>query len=94
MLADEVRLDLVNRRQLVGRAQVEIYFTNYAKASPRRFELGFVDRHPAMLVYEIAAPEQVAYFVLLEWTGSSIAHIRDFLYAPYALEGATISTVA
>jgi RNA polymerase sigma-70 factor (ECF subfamily) len=92
MLADEIRLDLVNRRQLVGRAQVETYFTNYAKASPRRFELGFVDRQPAMLVYEIAAPEQVSYFVLLEWTGSSIAHIRDFLYAPYALEGATIST--
>ncbi len=92
MLADEVRLDLVNRRELVGRAQVETYFTNYAKAPPRRFALGFVDRHPAMLVYEIAAPEQVAYFVMLEWTGSSIAQIRDFLYAPYALEGATIST--
>jgi RNA polymerase sigma-70 factor (ECF subfamily) len=90
MLADEVHLDLVNRLQLNGRTEVERYFTNYAKASPRRFALGFVDGHPAMLVYEATAPDDVSYFVLLEWTGSSVAHIRDFLYAPYALEGAVI----
>lgn len=92
MLAAEVRLDLVNRVQLNGRAEVGKYFTNYAKASPRRFELGFVDGHPAMLVYEAEAPNVVAYFVVLEWTGSSVVRIADFLYAPYVLEGATIST--
>jgi RNA polymerase sigma-70 factor (ECF subfamily) len=91
MLADEVRLDLVNRLQLNGRAEVEHYFTNYAKATPRSFALGFVDGHPAMLVYEAAAPDVVSYFVVLDWAGSSVAHIRDFLYAPYALEGATIT---
>lgn len=91
MLADEVRLDLVNRRRLDGRAEVELYFTNYAKASPRRFELGFVDGRLAMLVYETADPEIVSYFVVIDWTGSSIVRIRDFLYAPYALEGVTIS---
>jgi RNA polymerase sigma-70 factor (ECF subfamily) len=87
MLADEVHLDLVNRLQLNGRTEVERYFTNYAKASPRRFALGFVDGRAAMLVYEANAPDDVSYFVLLEWTGSSIGHIRDFLYAPYAIEG-------
>jgi RNA polymerase sigma-70 factor (ECF subfamily) len=90
MLADEVRLDLVNRRQLIGRTEVERYFTNYSNATPRRFELGFVDGRAAMLVYEAVAPDDVSYFVLLEWTGSSVAHIRDFLYAPYAIEGAVI----
>jgi RNA polymerase sigma-70 factor (ECF subfamily) len=94
MLADEVRLDLVNRLQLNGRTEVERYFTNYAKAQPRRFELGFVDGHPAMLVYEPTAPNDVAYFVVLDWTGSSVARIRDFIYAPYALEGAEIAKVA
>jgi RNA polymerase sigma-70 factor, ECF subfamily len=90
MLANEVRLDLVNRRQLIGKSEVEHYFTNYAKASPRHFELGFVDGRPAMLAYEAVAPGVVSYFVLLDWTGSSVAHIRDFLYAPYALDGAVI----
>jgi len=82
MLADEVRLDLVNRSQLNGRAEVGKYFTNYAKASPRRCELGFVDGHPAMLVYLAEAPAAVAYFVVLDWQRSNVARIRDFLYAP------------
>jgi hypothetical protein len=43
-----------------------------------------------MLVYDAAAPDVVAYFILLAWTGSSVLHIRDFLYAPYALDGAVI----
>jgi RNA polymerase sigma-70 factor (ECF subfamily) len=90
MLADEVRLDLINRRQLNGRAEVETYLTNYASASPRHFAVGFVDGHPAMLVYEDADPRVVSYFVVLDWKGESVAHIRDFLYAPYALDGATI----
>jgi len=92
MLADEVRLDLVNRLQLNGRAEVERYFTNYANASPRRFALGFVDGRAAMLVYEAAVPDVVSYFVVLDWKGSNVARIRDFLYAPYALDGAAIAS--
>jgi RNA polymerase sigma-70 factor, ECF subfamily len=90
MLADEVRLDLVNRRQLRGRADVENYFTNYAKAEPRNLKLGFVDGRAAMLVYDAATPDVLAYFIVLDWSGSSVLHIRDFLYAPYALDGAVI----
>jgi RNA polymerase sigma-70 factor (ECF subfamily) len=91
MLAEEVRLDLVNRMQLNGRTEVQRYFTNYANATPRRFALGFVDAHPAMLVYEAVAPGVVSYFVLIDFAGANVARIRDFLYAPYALDGATIS---
>jgi len=94
MLADEVRLTLVNHVQLNGKAEVQNYFTNYANTSPRRFELGFVDAHPAMLVYEAAAPDVVSYFVLIDFIGPQVARIRDFLYAPYALEGATITAGA
>jgi RNA polymerase sigma-70 factor (ECF subfamily) len=92
MLAEEVRLDLVNRRQLNGKAEVQNYFTNYATASPRHFELGFVDGCPAMLAYEDEKPDVVAYFILLDFTGQSVIRIRDFLYAPYALDGAQVST--
>jgi RNA polymerase sigma-70 factor (ECF subfamily) len=52
--------------------------------------LGFVDGHPAMLVYEAVAPDVVSYFVLLDWHDDAVLRIRDFLYAPYALEGAIV----
>lgn len=94
MLAEEVRLDLVNRLQLNGKAEVSGYYTRYANATPRRLELGFVDNRPALLVYEDAAPAVLAYFIVLEWNGSNVARIRDFLYAPYALDGAEILTNA
>jgi len=93
MLAEEVRLDLVNRRQLIGKADVQNYFTNYAIASPRRFALGLVDGHPAVLVSLSEAPQLVAYFILLTWHDAAVLRIRDFLYAPYALDGATIITL-
>ena len=90
MLADEVRLDLVNRSELNGRAQVETYFTNYAKTPPQRFELGFVDGTPAVLVYE-AGSDVASYFVVLTWAGSHVTNIRDFFHARYAIEGAAIA---
>ena len=92
MLAAEVRLDLVNRVRLNGRAQVETYFTNYATSSARRFGLGFVDGTPAMLVYE-GAPDAVSYFVVLSWTGSRVVRIRDFHHARYAVESAAIVAI-
>ena len=45
-----------------------------------------------MLAYEAVAPDEVSYFIVLDWTGTSVARIRDFLYAPYALDGARITT--
>jgi RNA polymerase sigma-70 factor, ECF subfamily len=92
MLADEVRLDVVNRLQLNGKTEVQHYFTNYAKATPRHFALGFVDGRAALLAYEAAEPDVVSYFILLQFTDSNVVLIRDFLYAPYALDGAEITT--
>ncbi len=91
MLADEVQLDLVNRLRARGRAEVGEYFSRYALADQWRFAAGFVDRRPAMLVFDrhdAAGPP--AYFVLLEWGNSSVIAIRDFLFARYALEGAEL----
>jgi RNA polymerase sigma-70 factor (ECF subfamily) len=86
MLADDVRLDLVNRLTLQGQA-VSPYFTRYAEATHWRFALGAVDGQPAMLVYDArGAMEKPAHFVVLEWVAGRIAGIKDFLFAPYAME--------
>jgi RNA polymerase sigma-70 factor (ECF subfamily) len=89
MLADEVRLELVNKTRLAGRREVSRYFTNYSKADDWRLVLGFVDRRPALIVHDPADPSgKPAYFVLLGWDGDSVATIRDFRHARYVAEDA------
>ena len=87
MLADDVRLDLVNRINLEGRKAVDPYFARYAEAGHWRFALGAVDGRAAMLVYDSRGPMDLpAHFVVVEWRADEVAEIRDFLFAPYAME--------
>ncbi|HEY2226537.1 MAG TPA: sigma-70 family RNA polymerase sigma factor [Xanthobacteraceae bacterium] len=87
MLADDVKLDLVNRLQLEGRDKIGLYFTRYAEETKWRFALGAVEGQPAMLVFDSTGPmERPAHFVLIDWSASRIIKIRDFLFAPYVLE--------
>jgi RNA polymerase sigma factor (sigma-70 family) len=87
MLADEVKLDLVNRLQLAGRDQIGRYFTRYGEETKWRFALGAIEGHPAMLVFDGTGPmDRPSHFVLIEWSGERIIAIRDFLFAPYVLE--------
>lgn len=91
MLADEVRLELVNRTTLNGRREVSNYFTNYSRVTDWRLVPGFVDRRPAILVCNPDDPHRrAAYFVLLQWTKERLATIRDFRHARYVLDGAEI----
>jgi RNA polymerase sigma factor (sigma-70 family) len=87
MLADDVRLDLVNRLQWRGRDKIGPYFTRYAEVTKWRFALGAVEGHPAMLVFDgDSSMERPAHFVLIGWLEGRITEIRDFLFAPYVLE--------
>jgi RNA polymerase sigma-70 factor (ECF subfamily) len=89
MLADEVRLDLVNRKRMTGRGEVTNYFHNYERVSDWHFMPGLVDGRPAVLVRDprdaSAAP---LYIVIVSWTDGRIAAIRDFRYARYVMDGA------
>jgi RNA polymerase sigma-70 factor (ECF subfamily) len=87
MLADDVKLDLVNRLQLQGCDKIAPYFTRYAEVTKWRFALGAVEGQPAMLVFDSTGPMvSPAHFVLIDWADGRIARIRDFLFAPYVLE--------
>jgi len=86
MLADDVKLELVNRLELEGRNKIAPYFTRYAEVTKWRFSLGAIEGRPAMLVFDGGAAEKPAHFVLVDWHGERISVIRDFLFAPYALE--------
>jgi RNA polymerase sigma factor (sigma-70 family) len=86
MLADDVKLELVNRLKWVGRDKVAPYFTRYAEETKWRYAFGAVEGRPAMLVFGSGAMEKPAYFVLIDWRNDQISAIRDFLFAPYAVE--------
>ena len=87
MLADDVKLELVDRLKLEGREGIGRYFTRYAQETRWRFALGAIEGRPAMLVFDSVGPmEKPAHFVVLDWRGDEIGAIRDFLFAPYVLE--------
>ena len=94
MLADDVRLDLVNRLRARGKAEVGEYFHRYSLSTDWRCVAGFVDRRPAILMVD---PENESgspmYFVLLDWADDRVVNIRDFRFARYALDGADMTSL-
>jgi RNA polymerase sigma-70 factor, ECF subfamily len=89
MIADDVRLDLVNKTRMNGKAEVSRYFGNYSKVQDWHLVPGTVDGQPAILVFDPGAPSsKPKYFMLLHWDGGKIAAIRDFRHASYVVDGA------
>jgi RNA polymerase sigma-70 factor, ECF subfamily len=92
MLAEDVRLELVNKTRLKGRTEVGRYFGNYANARDWHFQLGFVDRRPAIIASDPSdSVRRPTYFILLHWTTDRIGIIRDFRHARYVMEAAEVS---
>jgi len=91
MLADEVRLDLVARTRMNGKAQVGNYLHNYAQAQDWRLVFGVVEgRAAAVVCAPDAAIARPMYIVLLRWREERVAEIHDFRYARYVLDGADL----
>ena len=89
MIADDVRLDLVSKTRLNGKAEVSRYFGNYSKVSDWHLVPGLVEGHPAILVFDPNEPGAAPkYFMLLNWSADKVATIRDFRHAPYVIDGA------
>ncbi|MES2150249.1 MAG: RNA polymerase sigma factor [Pseudomonadota bacterium] len=87
MLADDVRLELVNRVRMEGRKRVSHYFGNYSRVHDWKLTPGLVDRRPALLVFDPAKPgRSPTYFVIVEWADDKVARIRDFRHVPYVAE--------
>jgi RNA polymerase sigma-70 factor (ECF subfamily) len=92
MIADDVRLDLVSRTHMHGKAEVSRYFGNYDAVRDWRLVAGLVEGRPAILVFDPnAAHAAPKYCMLLGWAGGKVATIRDFRHASYAIDGAEYS---
>jgi RNA polymerase sigma-70 factor, ECF subfamily len=91
MLADEVRLDLINRTTRRGLAEVSEYFHRYEQVDDWHLALGAIEHRPAILVYNSREPSSPpAYFMLLAWDGGRVSLIRDYRYAPYVMRDAEL----
>jgi RNA polymerase sigma-70 factor, ECF subfamily len=89
MIADDVRLDLVNKTRLTGKADVSRYFGNYDKVADWHLVPGLVEGRPAILVFDPKQPGAgPKYFMLVDWQAGKIAAIRDFRHAAYVVDGA------
>jgi RNA polymerase sigma-70 factor, ECF subfamily len=89
MITDDVRLDLVSKTRMKGKAEVSRYFGNYSKVGDWRLVPALVEGHPAILVFDPNQPGSAPkYFVLLQWSGDKVAEIRDFRHARYVIDGA------
>src|SRR5262245_22821342 len=90
-LADEVKVEVVNRTRLNGRGEVSRYFGNYSQTTDWFLVPGLVDRRPGIIVH---SPEDPAgppiYFMLVDWAGDRLLSLRDFRYARYATEDAEL----
>jgi RNA polymerase sigma-70 factor, ECF subfamily len=89
MVADDVRLELVGKTRLNGKAEVSRYFGNYGKISDWHLMPGLVEGRPAILVFDPDAPgAPPRYFMLVDWQADKVATIRDFRHAAYVIDGA------
>lgn len=90
-LADEVKVEVVNRTRLSGRGEVGRYFGNYSETSDWHLVPGLVDGRPAVIVHAADQPSgPPIYFMLLSWADGRLLAIRDFRYARYATADAEL----
>ncbi len=88
LLAEDVRLDLVNRLRLTGRSEVARYFSRYAAKPAWRLAPCLAEGGPALIVHHrMDARTELEYVIVLEWHAARISGIRDFRFAPYVMDG-------
>ena len=88
LLAEDVRLDLTARGRLEGAPKVSVYFTRYQENPNWRVSLCLAEGRPGLLFSDTELGDYVA---LLAWRGEQIVAIRDFRYAPYAMEDMAVA---
>jgi RNA polymerase sigma-70 factor (ECF subfamily) len=90
-LADEVKVEVVNRTRLNGRGEVSRYFGNYSQTTDWHLVPGLVDRRPAIIVHDPGQPSgRPTYFMLLDWADDRLLEVRDFRYARYVVDDAEL----
>jgi len=90
LIAEDIQVDVVNRARLSGKKEASTYFGNYDRMDDWTLSLGFVEDRPAILIRNPQADDAVRGFMLIDWRGEEVVHIRDFRHVPYCAAEADI----
>ena len=83
MLAEEVRLELVNRTRLKGRREVANYVDNYSRVRDWRLVPGLVEGRAAVIAFDPQdSSGRPSYFIL--WSGLATRSPASAIFATRA----------
>ena len=83
MLAEDVRLDVVSRKQRSGRGGVEKYFTYYAETATWHVVPAWLEGREILVAYLHEEDVRPHHVVLVTGDGGHVKHIRDYMYVEY-----------
>ncbi|HEY5948052.1 MAG TPA: sigma factor [Kofleriaceae bacterium] len=79
LLAEDVRLHVVERTKRKGRRDVGVYFTNYERFTDWHLELAWLDGREVLAVRREVEP----YVIEVTPSGDKVSSIHDFRHIPY-----------
>jgi len=83
LLAEDVRLDVVDRWKKAGRVEVGSYYTNYSRLAGWHAVAGWLDGRPAIGLYAAHDASRPRSFIVVEHDQEGIRFIRDYYHVPY-----------
>jgi hypothetical protein len=91
LLADDVKLIQSSHPLRVGRADVGLFFTIYAKSDHRVWlASAWLEGREVIAVFEDRADRKPSYLMWLEWRDGRISFIRDYRYVRYVAADAEL----
>ena len=91
LLADDVKLIQSSHPLRVGRADVGLFFTIYAKSEGIWLAPAWLEGREAIAVFEDRADPKPSYMMWLEWRDGQIAFIRDYRHVRYVAADAELT---
>ena len=91
LLADDVKLHQSLHPLRVGRADVGLFFTLYAKIDGVSLAPAWLEGREVIAVFEDRADPKPSYIMWLEWRNGRISFIRDYRYVRYVTADAELT---
>jgi RNA polymerase sigma factor (sigma-70 family) len=94
LLADDVKLHQSLHPLRVGRADVSLFFTLYAKIDGVSLAPAWLEGREVIAVFEDRADPKPSYIMWLEWRDGRISFIHDYRYVRYVTADGEVTLAA
>jgi RNA polymerase sigma factor (sigma-70 family) len=91
LLADDVKLNQSSHPLRVGRADVGLFFTIYAKSDRVWLAPAWLEGREVIAVFEDRADPKPSYMMWLEWRDGRISFIHDYRHVRYVVADAALA---